>query len=65
MKFRYFISYVMTTKAGQTGFGHCETSREKPITGSADIAAIEANLKEHEGFTSVTVLNWQRFEEQA
>lgn len=60
----YFISY-MARRGDESMIGRCDFPSATPITGSDRLYAIEEQLKRDQGFDSVTVTGFQRYEEPA
>ncbi len=61
---RYFIAYVASVAGGGMSFGNWSASRQEPIRSADDILEISSIIEESSrGFTSVTILSWQHFED--
>jgi hypothetical protein len=62
---KYFISYHYKSRFG-SGFGRVWIQREssRPIASIDDVEDIEKSLIKKNNFDSVTIINWQKFDER-
>lgn len=60
-KIYYFVSYICN-KGGMVAYGHACFPFDGPITGPAEIQAMEDWLREHERVKKPVILFWRRYE---
>lgn len=64
LSIRYFVFYQLKDENGVSGQGRLELLRNKPITDSSDIVAIEEDIVKNDPNAHTAMVQfWQRFEE--
>ena len=57
-QYRYFIAFAFPG-----GYGNTQINLAKPIRSHADVQYVEKLLREASGQNTISVTNWQRFED--